>query len=165
MPCQAALQDTEIDDSMRALEVWTSRMPGCCWGCGEPITSRHKKIEYPGDNVDFPGGMPPVFHLRRRACFATARTYEERWLDDGTGRQRMLTWPLCPGTLLVHGDGSSQCAPERGLAGCIGHLTHDHEMVSACFASLHRCPRGCRADKHPGTRHTPRPPRIPGAPF
>lgn len=192
MPCQAELADRQISASMNGIEKWMSRRPGCCWGCGEPITHRQDAVAYEGDNLDLPGGMPVRFHTRRGAgCWEWANAYELRWLAEDPRRERILTYPKCRGTLYVHADGSSTCSTGRMAFGletteqapdCQGHLTHDHSHFAACYfmdndwlapnpAELQsKCPKGCTAgDGHPGTTTSPRPPRrqqtIPGMPI
>lgn len=159
VPCRAELQDREVSAGLQRVERLASRQPGHCWGCGEPLTARQKKIGYPGDNVDFPGGIEVWFHLRR-TCGYSARQYELRWLTADPTRARVLTWPMCPGVLVVHGDASSECEG-TSAPGCAGHLTHDHQVIRACDGSRGRvCWRGCAQEGHPGTRCTDRPPRV-----
>lgn len=163
MPCRAELRDREVAAAAGRLEQMAQISPGCCWDCGEPVKSRQKAIDYPGDNVDYPGGPPVRFHLRN-GCWPGARNYELRWLAADPTRSRILTWPLCGGQLIVHADGSSECVatarnPAPGPA-CRGHLSHDHRVHSACYAAAPAgCPRGCPRENHPGTRTSPRPER------
>jgi hypothetical protein len=176
MPCRAEVEDREVTLALRQVEKLAKRRPGCCWGCGDPITSRQKSVTYPGDNLDLPGGMEVRFHTRS-GCRHHACRYEVRWIAGDPRRERILTWPKCGGMLVVHGDGSSECQSGPGPLGsdhtgepdCRGHLTHDHYAVQACYAAgayltpvadMPGCPRGCDRDTHPGTRTTPRPPRV-----
>jgi hypothetical protein len=75
-PCRMLVAEEE---SQRAAEVMSGRMdrtmPGCCYGCGEPITSRQKSVRYPEPNVQVPGSPAPTFHMRQR-CFVEAWRYE-----------------------------------------------------------------------------------------
>lgn len=175
MPCRAELQDREVDRGLYRVERLMSRMPGCCWDCGEPITARQKSVTYPGGNLDLPGGPEVQFHLRR-SCRWPAVAYEQRWIAADPRHERILTWPACTGLLVVHADGSSECVSGPGPAGsehqggpdCGGHLTHDHDTRSACYvgrawfanvADMPGCPRGCSPHGHPGTRTTTRPAR------
>lgn len=154
MPCRAELEDRAAKAASAKLDELMSRMPGCCWACGEPITSRQQGVTYPGDNLDLPGGQQVRFHLRR-ACWSSAAAYEDRWLSEDPSRKRIITYPDCPGTLVVHADGSSEC---RSKTPCGGHLTHDHGHVAACFsADKNACPRGCSIVGHPGCQPSPRP--------
>jgi hypothetical protein len=157
MPCRAELQDRAVAASAKHLDELTAKLPGCCWGCGEPITARQRVVEYPGDNLDLPGAPPARFH-QRRGCWSAAVRYEERWLEADPRHERILTYPSCEGTLIVHADGSSEC---RDVPGCGGHFTHDHGTASACYcAGRFTCTRGCSVDGHPGCRTSPRPPRT-----
>ncbi|MFI1194060.1 hypothetical protein ACH4T9_12495 [Micromonospora sp. NPDC020750] len=176
MPCRAELQDQEVSAGLNRVEKLASRQPGCCWGCGEPITRRQKAVVYPGDNLDLPGGIPVAFHARE-SCHGQASAYELRWIALDPRRERILTYPKCRGILIVHADGSSECQSGQDAIGtyaqgepdCRGHLTHDHGSQSACYvggawfatkADMPGCPRGCsKGDAHPGTRTKPRPPR------
>jgi hypothetical protein len=168
MPCRAELRDRKVAAEAKRLDVLTSRVPGCCWACDEPITGRQKVVEYPGENLDLPGAPPPRFHMRS-SCWHAATRYEERWIAVDPRNERVLTWPKCAGMLIVHGDGSSECrtAPSlmtgvvyEGEPNCGGHLTHDHQTMAACYAAdSAACPRGCPRDGHPGCRTSPRPPR------
>jgi hypothetical protein len=180
MPCRAELEDREVTASLKQVEKWAGRLPGCCWGCGEPINRRHKSVAYPGDNLDLPGGPTVVFHTRA-SCRGWAQAYELRWIAVDPRRERVLTWPKCGGILVVHGDGSSECSSGTGPLGhehrgehdCRGHLTHDHGSHAACYvgdrwlareSEMPGCPRGCDRRTHRGTWTTPRPERRPHQP-
>jgi hypothetical protein len=174
MPCRADLTDAEVAASMAVVEQFTRRQPGSCWACGETVNPRQRYVDYPGDNLDLPGGPPVRFHTRRR-CLDTAHAYERRWVDGDPARQRLLTWPQCAGVLVVHADGTSECRPGGGLLahlgepvpGCLGHSTHDHRAATACYtggvvlAEAPGCPRGCRPQGHPGTHPADRVARRP----
>jgi hypothetical protein len=168
MPCRAEMEDRQVTASLNRIETLTSRLPGCCWACGDPTTRRQDTVTYPGDNLDLPGTPGPTFHTRR-ACYSAAHSYEERWLAADPRRERTLTWPTCGGWLIVHADGTSECRTEHApLSGqryesqpdCQGHLTHDHRGASMCLADG-PCPRGCRREDHRGTGAARRPPRHP----
>lgn len=167
-PCRAELADRQITASMNDIEKWMSRKPGSCWGCGEQITRRQQSVVYDGDNLDLPGGIPVRIHLRN-ACRWYAERYELRWLAEDPRRQRILTYPKCPGILYVHADGSSTCVSWRDMLGqevesapdCQGHLTHDHGSRSACYGAEGGCPLGCSRKRHPGVSTSPRPLRRP----
>lgn len=166
-PCQGEMQDRVAARGVAAMEALASKVPGCCWCCNEPITHRQHTVDYPGDNVDLPGGPSVRFHLRR-SCYYSATQYELRWLAVDPRRERVLTWPRCGGILVIHADGSSECrpwsSPQLTIASapdCGGHLTHDHGTRSACFCvDDNPCPRGCSREGHPGVT-TPRPARQP----
>lgn len=143
MPCRAAIQDDQIGAALDKVEVLESRMPGCCWGCGDPIGSRQHSIRYAGENLDLPGGIPVEFHLRA-GCTGIARSYEARWLAADSERRRILTYPKCGGTLVSHADGTHECLGERRDPECMGRLSHDHGHEAGCrWVSDDVCPRGC----------------------
>lgn len=160
MPCRAELEDRQVTAGLDRIAKLEAIPPGACWACNEPITGRQQAITYPGDNVDLPGGQQPTFHTGRRHCLPSAHAYEERWLAADPSRARILTWPPCNGSLIVHADGSSECF--GGSRDCHGHSTHDHMLVSACYTQSHGCGRGCSREGHPGCRPTPRPERRQG---
>lgn len=162
-PCQDVDRDEHTTLRVRELDKLTGKMAGCCWSCNEPLTTRQKSVTYAGDNLDLPGGPPVRFHLRRQ-CWHDATRYEERWIAVDPRNERVLTWPACNGILIVHGDGSSECRSSANYtseANCLGHLTHDHTTLTACYCAGggYQCGRGCAKQGHPGTRTSPRPPR------
>jgi hypothetical protein len=140
MPCTSAIRDDVVGAELDKIDEMDSRLPGTCWGCGDPISNRQQAIRYVGENVDHPGGIPVVFHLRRD-CREFAVKYEEKWLAAETGRRRILTYPECPGTLLTHRDGSHECV--SGDPECQGGISHDHGHLSTCLSSGNICSRGC----------------------
>lgn len=156
MPCRAELEDEQVTASLDRVAKMEAIPPGACWACAEPITTRQKSVAYPGDNLDLPGAHAPSFHTRR-SCLPDARDYEERWIAVDPRRERILTWPACGGSLIVHGDGSSECF--GGAVECRGHATHDHRHFQACYTQSHGCPRECPREDHPGARPAPRPAR------
>lgn len=157
MPCRAELEDRAVDAAEKRMTVMERRMPGCCWACDEPITNRQRAVTYLGTNLDLPTAPPPRFH-RRRKCQHAAEAYEERWLAADPARGRILTWPLCPGTLVVHHDGDSEC--HGGLDTCHGHETHNHRHRTSCYALSHGCGRECPTEGHPGCRPRARADRM-----
>lgn len=166
MPCRAQLQDEAITYALDRVELLSTRLPGCCWACGEPVTRRQETVDYPGDNLDYPGGPAARFHIRN-SCWGTARGYERRWIAVDPRRERILTWPSCPGTLIVHSGGFSECSQTaRGVGDCGGHLTADHCAESACSGYLRlpsaawdTCPRGCVDNLGMDPLNPPRPRR------
>lgn len=179
MPCRAELEDQEVSTSLGRIAELEQIKSGHCWQCKEPIGTRQRSVTYPGDNLDLPGASAPRFHTRA-ACAWAAKAYELRWIAVDPRRERILTWPKCPGLLIVHGDGSSECHDGTGPLGfehdraadCRGYLTHDHGSRMACYAagthladgaSAPICARGCTSAGHPGTRAAKRPPRVPAA--
>lgn len=175
MPCRAELQERQVAAGMDRIARLEAVLPGACWACTEPVTSRQDSVTYPGENLDLPGGQEPVFHTRGK-CSGSARRYEEKWVSADPRRERILTWPRCDGILVVHADGSSECASGRDPLGqhresqpdCRGHLTHDHGTIRACYVHENyfqngwekgRCPRGCDPANHCGTNVAQRPKR------
>ena len=175
VPCRAELEDREVTASLDRITELERVLAGCCWACQEPITRRQEAVTYDGPNLLLPGREPPLFHTRRR-CRGYAKDYEIRWIAEDARRERILTWPKCPGILVVHGDGSSECESGptplggscEGQPGCQGHLTHDHGTVKACYVGgawlshprdMPGCPRGCVREGHPGARPAGRPRR------
>ncbi len=160
MPCRAEREDEQVAWALAKVERHAAISPGCCWACAEPITTRQRRVSYPGDNLDLPGAPGPSYHLRGH-CRPSAITYERRWITVDPRRERILTWPPCGGLLLVHADGSSDCV--SGEAGCGGHLTHDHAVIRACWYAVGDttpgCLRGCPKVGHPGARPSGRPER------
>ena len=156
MPCRAELEDEQVATSLDRVAKMEAIPPGACWACAEPISTRQKAVTYPGDNLNLPGAHAPSFHTRSN-CLPAAHAYEERWVAADPRRERILTWPACNGSLIVHGDGSTECF--GGVLECRGHATHDHLHIQACFRQSHGCPRECPTENHPGTRPAPRPAR------
>lgn len=142
MPCTAELTDRVVDASMAKVAKMQSRMPGTCWGCGDPITNRQQALRYVGDNVDLPGGLQAVFHLKK-SCHGYAVSYEERWLAADHSRKRILTYPKCSGGLFSHADGTHECWGEGRDPECIGGESHDHSYSAGCAHLPDGCPKGC----------------------
>lgn len=158
MPCRAEIEDRKVHNALSKWDRMAGRVAGCCWFCEEPISHRQASVAYPGDNLDLPGGPSVAFHTRRQ-CWYAATLYELRWLAGDPRRERILTWPTCGASLIVHHDGSSQCAGGPNAApDCRGHLTHEHGSQSACYsyALFHEwsCPYACPQKGHPGIRTT-----------
>lgn len=176
MPCRAEIQDREVAAGLKHVEKFAKKTPESCWGCDDPITRRQKWVTYPGENLDLPGAPAPRFHTRDK-CGHWARQYELRWIVVDPRRERILTYPKCPGILVVHGDGTTECRSGRsplgqevaGVPDCRGHLTHDHGTQVSCFVGesyfspvddFPGCPRGCAREGHGGTgRQSRRPAR------
>lgn len=106
-PCPCKEEQDAADSAMRRLTALESVLPGCCWGCGKPITGRHNSIVFDGENLLLPGGPPPAFHTAGSQrhettgskCRSQAIDYEKQWLGAGPGRLARMT---CPGTLFRH---------------------------------------------------------------
>jgi hypothetical protein len=161
MPCRAAIVDARVQHDMDKLAALEAKMPGACWSCSEPITTRQRAVTYAGENLDMPGGPAVKFHTRQQ-CRHAAEKYEERWLKANPGQPRIVTYPYCRGTLITHNDGISECL--NGHPDCRGHLTHDHCNLSACRLLDGGCHKGCDPAKS-YARHSKRPPvRDPNLP-
>jgi len=167
MPCRAEVRDRAVAAGVKQLDRIAQIQAGSCWGCTEPIGRRQVSVAYGGDNLDLPGGITVRFHTRAR-CWGAATAYELRWIAVDPRRERILTYPMCAGLLVVHADGSSECREALGLPGyehqpapdCGGHETHDHHAMTACYcADEADCPRGCERQGHPGAAPARRPER------
>jgi hypothetical protein len=125
-------------------------LPGCCWSCAEPITSRQGFRVFLGPNVLLPTALDdPAFHTRQ-ACREGARSYEEAWVRADPSRPRSLLTLFCEGTVIVHGDGSAECFGAKDSE--CPNVRARHRTSAACYYQSHGCPRGCSRSGHPGTR-------------
>lgn len=167
MPCRAEMQDREVTAGMNRLAVLATKLPGHCWACDEPFSHRQKSVVYADGNLDLPGGPEVKFHIRSK-CAGRAQEYELRWIAEDPRRERVLTYPKCPGILYVHADGAAECTsgrmpltgePVESAPDCRGHLTHDHAVEASCYVGdrfdapqgdFPGCPRGCRPEGHRG---------------
>lgn len=52
-------------------------VPGTCYACGEPITTRQGSVTYPEDNIELIGYPGPRFHTRQ-ACAGGWYEYERK---------------------------------------------------------------------------------------
>lgn len=109
-PCPEIGITREVRKQAAEVERLAAIMPGCCWGCGEPVTGRQASAVFKGENLLLPGGPAPVFHLRRSVgCRAAAMKYEKQWVPAGEGRP----WRLqCPGRVISHVDGEECDRPD-----------------------------------------------------
>ena len=78
VPCTAELLDRQVDAELAQMERHAAKSSGCCWACGEPISSRQRSVVYGGINLDSPTGPEVRFHTRRE-CAREAERYETRW--------------------------------------------------------------------------------------
>lgn len=138
MPCRAEMEDQAVEYAVEVAAEHERKLPGCCWACGEPVTSRQESVTYAGMNLDLPTAPPPQFHTRQR-CAGAAKDYEDRWRAGDSARPRVLTWPKCRGHLVTHVDAVTEC--HGGEDGCRGHETHDHRSMSSCKAVEQGCSR------------------------
>lgn len=154
-PCREITAQRQARQEMAAFERLANVLPGCCWGCSEPITARQRAVTFPGENLLMPTAGPDVtFHLRR-TCFGAAARYEERWVTADPRRPRSLLTLRCAGSVIVHADGSAECF---GAVDSDCPSTHAwHRGWSACYAQTHGCGQGCSPVGHPGCQQTPPP--------
>lgn len=149
-PCREITAERQAVDQMRRFERLASVMPGCCWGCSEPISSRQEVFTFPGPNVWMPTAPDNVRIHTRRKCISAAARYEEDWIAADPTRPRSLLTLRCRGTLVVHQDGSAECfgAAESDCP----TVYAQHGSMTACYAQSHGCGRECSRDNHPGCR-------------
>jgi hypothetical protein len=150
-PCRELDITREVRRQSAEMERLARIMPGCCWSCGELVTSRQKAIAFEGDNLLLPGAPPPVFHLRsgKPYCSSAAVGYEKRWVAAEAGRHPRL---YCTGHLIVHVDGP-ECTGEPFCAG--GHVQHpnfmDHRRDAGYVRKCLRCMDACAQRGDHGT--------------
>lgn len=85
-PCTHATTEAAVDHEMRKTERLMAIRPGCCLGCGEPITHRMKATRFPGPNLWRPdlGDNSAVFHARAREdCAGSRSAYRRQWEAAG----------------------------------------------------------------------------------
>lgn len=108
-PCRELEIRAEAAREIAELDKYDKILPGCCWGCFEPVTHRQDVIRFDGENLLLPGAAPAVFHARRSGgCRGAAMSYEDRWVKAGVGRRPQLS---CPGRLIIHVDGA-ECSED-----------------------------------------------------
>jgi hypothetical protein len=135
LPCPCNERDKEVDAAATELDRLGGIMPGCCWACNEPVTSRHASIVFDEENLLRPGGGPVVFHtsLSLKAhtgtCLGQAIDYERRWVQAAPGRPHRLT---CPGHLFLHRD-RSECTEGQN---CPGDSADHYPRSSFCTTNL-----------------------------
>lgn len=135
VPCRESLVDAAVEKANDRAAAIDRKLPGMCWSCDEPITRRQRSVVYPGPNLDHPLKPSPLFHTRR-GCLADAVTYENRWLTADPTRPRILTWPVCPDTLITHHDDTVTCDT-------CDTTTHQHQSASTCYCHTRDCPLLC----------------------
>lgn len=142
-PCPEIDITREVRKNAAEMDRLAAIMPGCCWGCGEPVTARQKSIVFEGGNLLLPGAGPAVFHLRRGKpyCGPAAVAYEKKWVKAEPGRHPRLH---CTGNLVIHVDGP-ECSeepfcpgPKVGHATCMNHR-HYAAYVRKCVRCLDAC--------------------------
>jgi hypothetical protein len=117
-PCTELAITREVREHAAEVDRLAAILPGCCWECGEPVTSRQKSVRFDGENLLLPGAPEPVFHLRHKSaaglhCLSGAVGYEKKWVPAMPGRRWRLS---CPGNVVRHLDGQ-ECSE---LADCPG---------------------------------------------
>lgn len=148
-PCPCDDRNHEAAKAMAELERLGGILPGCCWGCGEPVTSRQHSIEFDGENLLMPGAAPALFHTSHsrkaargssgnQTCRGEAEKYEDQWLAGDPRRTARLR---CPGLLFRH-FGFSECT--TGPA-CPGEDASHHEFTH-CTSQTFRWGRNYRPD-------------------
>lgn len=125
-PCLHHTAKQVAERAAKQMDEQLSVMPGCCWGCQEPITKRQRSIAFDGDNLEVPGGIAVVFHTRD-SCAGAARRYEDKWVSVDATRRRRLR---CLGQVTHHFDGD-ECSEGAGCTG--GMVPHrsveDHRWL------------------------------------
>lgn len=81
-PCREVDAAKEAARQMVKVEKLMAIGPGCCWHCGEPITSRQVALSFTGENLLLPGAPSPSFHQRKTGgCLYAAKEYEKKWRE------------------------------------------------------------------------------------
>ncbi|WP_435109792.1 hypothetical protein [Nocardiopsis synnemataformans] len=135
-PCREVLDEQVAARALERLARMEAILPGCCWGCGQPVTKRQKTIRFEGENLDLPGGQEVVFHTRS-SCDHLARAYEERWVAAAPGRTRRLS---CPGDLITHIDGTECTAPLECPGFTTAHRSSERHVIGTSLTET-RCTR------------------------
>lgn len=144
-PCPCDDRNHAADEAMAEVDRLAAIMPGCCWGCSEPITGRHRSIVFDGDNLLLPGGGPVAFHTSasrkaargssgNQTCRSEAEAYEERWVAAGEGRKLRLR---CPGIEWRHYGGVAECTEGDTCPGS-GARHRDYEHCTTRWLGLGR---------------------------
>jgi hypothetical protein len=83
-PCTHVTTELAVETQMKATELLLDIRPGCCLGCGKPITSRMKAVRFPGANLWRPdmGENSAVFHARKE-CADDVSRYRRQWEQRG----------------------------------------------------------------------------------
>lgn len=118
-PCPCDDRNRAAAAAMKELERLGGVLPGCCWACSEPITSRQHSIEFPGENLLLPGAPSPIFHTshsrksHQGTCRSEAEAYEQKWVAAAPERRVLLR---CEGVLFRH-FGYSECTARDACPG------------------------------------------------
>jgi hypothetical protein len=84
-PCTHEINEERIEQELAHAEELMFIQPGCCHGCGEPVTTRQKTTRFPGPNLWRPdlGNNSAVFHSRQECADDLAR-YRKHWQTKGS---------------------------------------------------------------------------------
>lgn len=136
-PCSHEWGESVLRHARVEMEAALRIIPGCCLGCGEPITSRQKRILFEGPNLARPdfADDTAVFHARH-SCRSEARAYDDRWAAAEPGRARKL---FCEGHVRHHYDGTVECSQGVECPGAVAGELVDHRG-----AEWHRLVGGSR---------------------
>lgn len=106
-PCRHVHNERVMEHAAERMAETMSILPGCCHGCGEPITARQKSFTFPGANLIRPdlGDNSAIFHTRV-SCFDSIPSYDRKWAAAEPGRRRFF---YCEGTRVWHHDGTFEC--------------------------------------------------------
>lgn len=147
-PCKEITAEAAAKIVMQKFDRLANVLPGCCWSCSEPVTSRQASRVFLGPNVWMPiAGSDPAFHLRRR-CVGAAACYEDDWVKAEPSRERSLLTLRCTGSLIWHGDGTAECFGANDSE-CPGWRAWHGQQMS-CYVQTHGCPRKCDRTTHQG---------------
>lgn len=107
-PCSHEWGESVLRHARVEMEAALRIMPGCCLGCGAPISSRQKRILFEGPNLARPdfADDTAVFHARS-SCLSYAHRYDQKWVAADPRRRSKLT---CEGRAVNHYDGSLDCS-------------------------------------------------------
>jgi hypothetical protein len=83
-PCTHETNEAMVEHEMANTQRLMDIRPGCCLGCGDPITSRMKAVRFPGPNLWRPdwGNDSAVFHARQD-CEDSVAFYRQQWEAKG----------------------------------------------------------------------------------
>lgn len=142
-PCRHLEIDAEAKKQMARVTKLESILPGCCWCCGKPVTSKQKSIVFEGENLLLPGAPPPVFHMRggKPYCSSAAIDYEKKWVKADPARHPRLH---CPGSIIIHVDGA-ECSEDPFCPGPqVNHPSMmNHRAYAAYARRCLRCKDAC----------------------
>lgn len=140
-PCSHVFAERRAEEEGERFEELMAIPPGCCMGCGEPITARQRTITFEGENLLRPD-LPPgaMFHLREsKGCHYAATRYDRLWAKK-TGQPRQM---YCPGIRTFHAD-ANKTVDCSNYGACPGDVEHKknfyHRYDDRWTKAVHR---GC----------------------